>query len=160
MKHPPLVSKSDAFAGRFRPPGGIWTHLYSDTHKSLPPPPQVREHKEGEKLRRVFLQSTVANLGLTKLRLITRTGCSTLARILALSCSIFSSVAPSGLCLSSTRRLTGRIAISQLASIDIGEILGMSHRTVNKHLEHIFEKLGVETRSAAAALATGHFFEN
>lgn len=38
---------------------------------------------------------------------------------------------------------------------DIGEILGMSPRTVNKHLEHIFEKLGVETRSAAAALARG-----
>ena len=37
---------------------------------------------------------------------------------------------------------------------DIAEILGMSHRTVNKHLEHIFEKLGVETRAAAAALAT------
>jgi DNA-binding CsgD family transcriptional regulator len=29
----------------------------------------------------------------------------------------------------------------------------MSHRTVNKHLEHIYEKLGVETRSAATALA-------
>jgi DNA-binding response OmpR family regulator len=39
---------------------------------------------------------------------------------------------------------------------DIGDILGMSHRTVNKHLEHIFEKLGVETRAAAAALATGN----
>jgi DNA-binding CsgD family transcriptional regulator len=25
---------------------------------------------------------------------------------------------------------------------------------VNKHLEHIFEKLGVETRAAAAALAS------
>ena len=37
---------------------------------------------------------------------------------------------------------------------DIAEILGMSHRTVNKHLEHVFEKLGVETRAAAAALAT------
>jgi DNA-binding NarL/FixJ family response regulator len=37
---------------------------------------------------------------------------------------------------------------------DIGEILGMSHRTVNKHLEHVFEKLGVETRAAAAALAS------
>ncbi|WP_300651440.1 DNA-binding response regulator [Hydrogenophaga sp.] len=36
---------------------------------------------------------------------------------------------------------------------DIAEILGMSHRTVNKHLEHVFEKLGVETRSAAAAIA-------
>jgi DNA-binding NarL/FixJ family response regulator len=40
---------------------------------------------------------------------------------------------------------------------DIAEILVLSHRTVNKHLEHIFEKLGVETRSAAAALASGQF---
>ncbi|PTT92627.1 DNA-binding response regulator [Pelomonas sp. HMWF004] len=37
---------------------------------------------------------------------------------------------------------------------DVAEILGMSPRTVNKHLEHVFEKLGVETRAAAAALAT------
>lgn len=37
---------------------------------------------------------------------------------------------------------------------DIAEILGMSPRTVNKHLEHIFVKLGVETRSAAAVLAS------
>jgi len=36
---------------------------------------------------------------------------------------------------------------------DIGDILGMSPRTVNKHLEHVYEKLGVETRAAAAALA-------
>ncbi|QHI98539.1 response regulator [Xylophilus rhododendri] len=36
---------------------------------------------------------------------------------------------------------------------DIADILGMSPRTVNKHLEHIFEKLGVETRSAATAMA-------
>jgi len=41
---------------------------------------------------------------------------------------------------------------------DIAEILGMSHRTVNKHLEHIFEKLGVETRSAATAIA-GHLLK-
>jgi DNA-binding NarL/FixJ family response regulator len=40
---------------------------------------------------------------------------------------------------------------------DIADILGMSPRTVNKHLEHIFEKLGVETRAAAAALASGQF---
>ncbi|MDR0576017.1 MAG: response regulator transcription factor [Candidatus Accumulibacter sp.] len=38
---------------------------------------------------------------------------------------------------------------------DIGDILGSSPRTVNKHLEHVFEKLGVETRTAAANLATG-----
>jgi len=37
---------------------------------------------------------------------------------------------------------------------DIGDILGMSPRTANKHLEHVFEKLGVETRTAAATLAT------
>ena len=35
---------------------------------------------------------------------------------------------------------------------DIGDILERSPRTVNKHLEHIFEKLGVETRSAAASV--------
>lgn len=38
---------------------------------------------------------------------------------------------------------------------DIGDILGMSPRTVNKHLEHVYVKLGVETRSAAAVLAIG-----
>jgi DNA-binding CsgD family transcriptional regulator len=40
------------------------------------------------------------------------------------------------------------------ANRDVGEILGLSPRTVNKHLEHVFEKLGVETRAAAAALAS------
>ncbi|HEY0905739.1 MAG TPA: response regulator transcription factor [Methylophilus sp.] len=35
---------------------------------------------------------------------------------------------------------------------DIGEILGTSPRTINKHLEHVFQKLGVETRTAAASL--------
>jgi DNA-binding CsgD family transcriptional regulator len=37
---------------------------------------------------------------------------------------------------------------------DIGDILGTSPRTVNKHLEHVFAKLGVETRTAAAGLAS------
>ena len=36
---------------------------------------------------------------------------------------------------------------------EIGEILNTSPRTVNKHLEHIFEKIGTETRTAAAAAA-------
>src|ERR1700733_14947412 len=36
---------------------------------------------------------------------------------------------------------------------DIGQILDVSHRTVNKHLEHIYPKLGVEGRTAAVALA-------
>ncbi|MDR2128449.1 MAG: response regulator transcription factor [Burkholderiaceae bacterium] len=38
---------------------------------------------------------------------------------------------------------------------DIGDILGASPATVKKHLEHIFAKLGVETRTAAAAMALG-----
>lgn len=36
---------------------------------------------------------------------------------------------------------------------DIADILGASPATVKKHLEHVFEKLGVETRTAAAGLA-------
>ncbi len=36
---------------------------------------------------------------------------------------------------------------------EIGQILEMSPRTVNKHLEQIFRKLGVENRTAAAAVA-------
>jgi len=39
---------------------------------------------------------------------------------------------------------------------DISDILGISPRTANKHLEHIFVKLGVETRAAAAALTMKH----
>jgi DNA-binding CsgD family transcriptional regulator len=38
---------------------------------------------------------------------------------------------------------------------EIGEILGMSPRTVQKHLQHIYEKLGVETRTAAVMRALG-----
>lgn len=36
---------------------------------------------------------------------------------------------------------------------EIGQILEMSPRTVNKHLEQIFKKLGVENRTSAAAAA-------
>lgn len=36
---------------------------------------------------------------------------------------------------------------------DIGDILGISPRTVHKHLQRIYEKLGVETRTAAVARA-------
>jgi DNA-binding CsgD family transcriptional regulator len=36
---------------------------------------------------------------------------------------------------------------------DIAEILDLSPRTVNKHLEQIYAKLGVENRTSAAALA-------
>lgn len=39
------------------------------------------------------------------------------------------------------------------ANKDIGEILGLSPRTVNKHLEQIYQKLGVENRASAAVKA-------
>lgn len=42
------------------------------------------------------------------------------------------------------------------SSRDIGEILGLSHRTVTKHLEGIYAKLGVENRTAASIIAARH----
>jgi len=39
---------------------------------------------------------------------------------------------------------------------DIGEILGLSPRTVDKHLQHVFEKLNVETRTAALSKVFKH----
>ncbi|HMK81370.1 MAG TPA: DNA-binding response regulator [Xanthobacteraceae bacterium] len=39
------------------------------------------------------------------------------------------------------------------ANRDVAEILDLSPRTVNKHLEQIFSKLGVENRTSAAAVA-------
>ena len=38
---------------------------------------------------------------------------------------------------------------------DIADIVGASPATVKKHLERVFAKLGVETRTAAAAMALG-----
>lgn len=61
--------------------------------------------------------------------------------------------------LMSSFRLTGREAEVLMwvargkTNRDIGDILDISPRTVNKHLDHIYAKLGVETRTAAAALA-------
>lgn len=42
------------------------------------------------------------------------------------------------------------------SSRDIGEILGLSPRTVTKHLEAIYAKLGVENRTAASVIAARH----
>ena len=39
------------------------------------------------------------------------------------------------------------------SNADISDVLEISPRTVQKHLERIYEKLGVETRAAAAAIA-------
>lgn len=38
---------------------------------------------------------------------------------------------------------------------EISEILHISPRTVNKHLEQVFEKMGVENRASATAIAVG-----
>jgi DNA-binding CsgD family transcriptional regulator len=38
---------------------------------------------------------------------------------------------------------------------DIADILGISHRTVHKHLQRIYEKLGVENRTAAVMRSRG-----
>jgi len=45
------------------------------------------------------------------------------------------------------------LVASGKTNIEIGLLLAISGRTVQKHLEHIFEKLGVETRTAAALRA-------
>ncbi|MES2820734.1 MAG: response regulator [Pseudomonadota bacterium] len=67
--------------------------------------------------------------------------------------------APASATLSARFRLTERevevlrwVACGK-TNRDIGDILGLSPRTVNKHLEHVYVKLGVETRTAATAVA-------
>ena len=40
------------------------------------------------------------------------------------------------------------------SNAEIGAILGISSATVSKHLEHIYPKLGVENRTAAASFAS------
>jgi DNA-binding CsgD family transcriptional regulator len=41
------------------------------------------------------------------------------------------------------------------SNAEIGAILGISSTTVGKHLEHIYPKLGVENRTAAASFLQG-----
>ena len=40
-----------------------------------------------------------------------------------------------------------------LTNAAVAQLLGVRRKTVEKHLEHIFDKLGVETRTAAVAWA-------
>lgn len=90
-----------------------------------------------------------------------------------LECAMLSPIGPDELLFRlSTRRSTADSAILQRqlgltareaevllwlsmgkSNRDIGQILGISPRTVNKHLEQIFVKLGVENRASAAARA-------
>ena len=50
------------------------------------------------------------------------------------------------------REVLALVAVGK-TNADIAELLGNSARTVQKHLEHIFRKLGVETRTGAAVKA-------
>jgi DNA-binding CsgD family transcriptional regulator len=43
-----------------------------------------------------------------------------------------------------------------LTSKEVAELLSMSTRTAEHHLEHIYEKIGVNTRAAAALYAMRH----
>jgi len=57
------------------------------------------------------------------------------------------------LCLTSREAEVLRWLSCGKSNREIGEILAISPRTVNKHLEQVFIKLGVENRAAAAARA-------
>ena len=46
-----------------------------------------------------------------------------------------------------------QFAAQGYSNADIARILFISVSTVRKHMEHIFDRTGVRTRSAAAALA-------
>lgn len=62
-----------------------------------------------------------------------------------------------GLCFKLTAREAEVLywVIKGKTNKDIGDILGSSPMTVKKHLERVFVKLGVETRTAAAGMAMG-----
>ena len=57
--------------------------------------------------------------------------------------------APPGMALTDREQEVLRWLASGKTDKDIAEILGISPRTVHKHLQRIYEKLGVETRTAA-----------
>ncbi len=46
-----------------------------------------------------------------------------------------------------------RFVAAAVTNAEVGEILKLSGRTVQKHLEHIYRKLGVETRTTATVRA-------
>ena len=54
----------------------------------------------------------------------------------------------------SLNRVAFLATVHCLTGCAIGEILGLSPRTVTKHLESIYAKLGVENRTAASMIAS------
>jgi DNA-binding CsgD family transcriptional regulator len=63
-------------------------------------------------------------------------------------------------CLTEREREVLRWLAGGKTDRDIGEILGISPRTVHKHLQRIYEKLGVETRTAAVVRALAFMQKN
>lgn len=57
-----------------------------------------------------------------------------------------------GLLTAREREVLGWVATGK-TNRDIAVILGASRRTIEKHLERVYEKLGVETRTAAVVRA-------
>jgi DNA-binding CsgD family transcriptional regulator len=47
----------------------------------------------------------------------------------------------------------GRVAVSNAICKEIAEALGISAKTAGNHIQHIFDKTGVRTRSAATVWA-------
>jgi DNA-binding CsgD family transcriptional regulator len=88
------------------------------------------------------------------------TQCERLAEALGERCEaavVPASVARSGGRLTRREDEVARLAADGLASRDIAMRLGLSVRTVDNHLQHVYVKLGVSTRTALAnALALAH----
>jgi DNA-binding CsgD family transcriptional regulator len=49
-----------------------------------------------------------------------------------------------------------RLACHGASCQEVGQRLGISAKTVSRHLEHSYLKMGVSTRAAAALYALGH----
>ncbi|EON16796.1 two-component system response regulator [Cupriavidus necator] len=96
----------------------------------------------------VFRLCSEAETGADSLHLRRLTGEAGDVVVVELSCS---GLAPAGPALTLREAEVMAWVARGKTNRDIADILGMSPRTVNKHLEHIYEKLGVETRTAAVA---------
>jgi len=114
----------------------------------------LRPYLDGRAASHEPLKLPMADGGVAKLSFVGRTGRNEFLLRLAEDGGV-----PDEQLLQKTLPLTLREAevllwISQgKSNRDIAQILGLSPRTINKHLEQIFTKLGVENRTAAAALA-------